>query len=474
MTPKAFISYSWSSPAFRDQVRQWAERLSSDGVDIVLDQFDLKEGQDRYSYMERMVTDPSVTHVLMFSDKRYSEKANARESGVGTESQIISKEVYDKVEQSKFVPIVCEFSEKGEPYLPIFAASRIWLDFSTEESTNKNWERLVRHLFGKPLYEKPQTGKPPAYITNDSTAPSNAASGKFGVFKNAFLGGQKGTRAYRTDFLAACVSYVDELRPRPTIQIQNTEISQWIIDRFRKLTPIRNLIVDWVLLESGPDSSEEFEGALLEFLEHLVELRDRPEQVSSWSDFWYEGHQLFVFETFFYVVAALLKTGAFKTLNAVLMGSYMMPAHSTRGEKFESIGAFYAHTEKINSALTSENVKYHSQAIELIKRNADRSDITFAAIKEADALAYLATAIRGLWWYPQTHWYWGYGSTAQFFVRATQHRHFLKLATILGVPTGDELRKQFAEQKEKTAQSGWRGRNSFESLINLQNLDTVT
>lgn len=29
--------------------------------------------------MERMVTGPSVTHVLMFSDKRFSEKANKRE-----------------------------------------------------------------------------------------------------------------------------------------------------------------------------------------------------------------------------------------------------------------------------------------------------------------------------------------------------------------------------------------------------------
>ena len=74
-------------------------------------------------------------------DKTYSQKADARKAGVGTESQIISKEVYEKVDQSKFIPIVCEFDDNGEPFLPTFLKSRIWIDFSTPEASNENWER---------------------------------------------------------------------------------------------------------------------------------------------------------------------------------------------------------------------------------------------------------------------------------------------------------------------------------------------
>ena len=118
--PKAFISYSWSSPAHQEQVRLWAEQLVGDGVDVVLDVFDLKEGHDKYAFMERMVTDKSVTHVLLICDRDYAEKADSRTSGVGTESQIVSKEIYEKVDQSKFIPIACEFSEDGEPLLPTF------------------------------------------------------------------------------------------------------------------------------------------------------------------------------------------------------------------------------------------------------------------------------------------------------------------------------------------------------------------
>lgn len=149
MAPKAFISYSWTTPKHQAMIRKMAERLISDGIEVVFDLYDLKEGDDKYTFMERMVTDEEVSHVLVFSDKRYAEKSNERRDGVGSESQIISTEVYQRVKQSKFVPIVCEFDEDQNPYLPIFLQSRIWIDFSSSEAVNQNWERLIRLLYDK-------------------------------------------------------------------------------------------------------------------------------------------------------------------------------------------------------------------------------------------------------------------------------------------------------------------------------------
>ena len=174
--PKVFISYSWTSPGHQDRVRHWAERLVQEGIDVVLDIYDLKEGQDKYAFMERMVTDPHVTQVLVVCDKAYSEKADAKKAGVGTESQIISREVYEKVEQSKFIPLACEISDRGEPYLPTFFKSRIYIDFSSLAAENDNWERLVRLLYGKPLYQKPQLGKASVWETRDSKAGVDAGS----------------------------------------------------------------------------------------------------------------------------------------------------------------------------------------------------------------------------------------------------------------------------------------------------------
>ena len=47
--PKVFISYSWTKS---DLVLQVANRLMSHGVEVVLDKWDLKEGQDKYVFME--------------------------------------------------------------------------------------------------------------------------------------------------------------------------------------------------------------------------------------------------------------------------------------------------------------------------------------------------------------------------------------------------------------------------------------
>lgn len=471
-TPKAFISYSWTSPKFREQVREWAVRLAADGVEIVLDQYDLKEGQDKYAYMEKMVTDTSVTHVLMFVDKRYTEKANARTAGVGTESQIISKEIYEKVEQSKFVPIVCEVDEKGEPCLPVFLGSRIFVDFSSEEAVNRNWEGLIRLLHGKPLHEKPQTGKPPAYITEDTKAPSNPASGKFAVFKNAYISGHKGTRMYRRDFLDSCAAYVDELRVRTTPTEAYT--GEKIISEFKKLTPIRNLIVDWVLLEAETDPSNEFSEALVQFLERLLDLRGRPSEMNSWNELWYEAHKLFAYESLLYIVASLLKTGAYSILNSVLMGHYLTTESDSRTAEHVTFSSFYTYCEHINAALLGEqkNLKYHSQAAELVKRSADRSDISFEALKEADVLAYLASLLRQRDWYPQTHYYWQWGRRAPLFVRAAQHKHFAKLGTILGIKTGDELRAALSNGAKVKIDS-FHSNVSVEEFTHLAKLDTL-
>ena len=67
MEPKAFISYSWTTQAHKEFVRYWADWLLADGIDIILDVYDLQEGHDKYAFMERMVTDDSVTHVWSFA-----------------------------------------------------------------------------------------------------------------------------------------------------------------------------------------------------------------------------------------------------------------------------------------------------------------------------------------------------------------------------------------------------------------------
>ena len=107
--PKIFISYAWGSS---DLVLELAQRLVSHGVDVVLDKWDLKEGQDKYAFMERCVNDSEITKVLIICDKAYAQKANERTGGVGDETVIISSEIYGNTKQEKFIPIIAEKMRK--------------------------------------------------------------------------------------------------------------------------------------------------------------------------------------------------------------------------------------------------------------------------------------------------------------------------------------------------------------------------
>jgi hypothetical protein len=105
--PKTFISYSWSSREHEAWVLKLATELEESGVHVILDKWDLREGADKYAFMEQAVKDSTVRKVVVICDRIYAEKADGRRGGVGTETQIISKELYEQVnpldQKQKFV-----------------------------------------------------------------------------------------------------------------------------------------------------------------------------------------------------------------------------------------------------------------------------------------------------------------------------------------------------------------------------------
>ncbi len=165
--PKLFISYSWTSPQHEKWVVELAEKLRDSGVDAIFDKWDLKEGHDVTKFMEKMVTDSTIDKVLMVVDKNYTEKANTGEGGVGKETQIISKGVYENKWQEKFVALVLDKDENGTPYLPVYYQSRKYIDFPKSYG-KKELENLLRWIFNKPLDVKPALGKPPAFVSDET------------------------------------------------------------------------------------------------------------------------------------------------------------------------------------------------------------------------------------------------------------------------------------------------------------------
>ena len=86
--PKVFISYSHDSPEHRRWVSELGTKLRRNGVDAILDQWDLRPGDDFTQFMEHGIRD--FDRVLVICTDSYVKKANDREGGVGYEVQIVT------------------------------------------------------------------------------------------------------------------------------------------------------------------------------------------------------------------------------------------------------------------------------------------------------------------------------------------------------------------------------------------------
>ncbi|MDR3292975.1 MAG: TIR domain-containing protein [Clostridiales bacterium] len=167
--PKVFISYAWGTDEYQEKVLTFATRLQREaGVEVIFDKWTMDAGNDTYAFMEKSVNDDTIHFVLILLDENYAEKADKRKGGVGTETQIISPEVYNKTKQTKFIPIIFERGADGAIYTPAYLKSLLYFDLTgnTEEA---EFKRLVRHIYGVKTYPIPEKGKRPDWVDKAET-----------------------------------------------------------------------------------------------------------------------------------------------------------------------------------------------------------------------------------------------------------------------------------------------------------------
>lgn len=167
--PKVFISYSWSSDAHKQWVLELAKRLVAEaGVEVILDRWHLKIGHDRYKFMEDSIR--QADKVIVICDKTYCEKANNRVGGVGSETMILTPEIYEDTKQDKFIPIAMESSVNNQLLLPDFIKSRLVLPLLDKRDFEKQYEDLIRLIWDEPRLTPPKRGNKPDFKnSNDSS-----------------------------------------------------------------------------------------------------------------------------------------------------------------------------------------------------------------------------------------------------------------------------------------------------------------
>ncbi|MDR9855631.1 SEFIR domain-containing protein [Paenibacillus sp. VCA1] len=167
--PVVFVSYCWTNETHKEWVLNLANRLmNKSGVEVILDRWHGVVGHDRFKFMEDSIK--QADKVLVICDEMYCRKANNRAGGVGTETLIITPEVYQNTKQEKFIPIAINKDSNGNFLLPTYISSRFALGMTDPNNFERDYSELERLIWEEPQLRPPVRGPKPDFQNQIVTA----------------------------------------------------------------------------------------------------------------------------------------------------------------------------------------------------------------------------------------------------------------------------------------------------------------
>ena len=427
MTKKVFISYSWRK---QEEVSEIVERLRGVGIDTVFDIHDLNPGDDIYKFMEKSVNDDGIDYVLMFCDKSYADKANGRDGGVGTETQIITPELYKNTKQSKFIPIIIEKNERGEPYLPAFLKARKYIDLCY--GNNEGFDELVRLIYEKPLKRKTPLGAPPDFSEDGHV--------NLLPLRN-YVETVKRTELPKLDdsFIDIAVEAIlDTIEfGKPGIDGIRTTIDQEI--------SVRDLILDYFveLVNKHIQSSQ----IIIDIIETIHNKGFNKFQ----DEYKQEVVRFVLWELLLDYITICVQRKKWTELSEVISYSFYIKNDRSTSDKICDYTFFNRHLNILDGTRKGDEVRYFSFQSELLSRRPFHDIITKQNISESDIMLYHLSILSNsdYMWFPRLYVYHK-GPVIETWARMRSKQFCLSVSTLFGTNTVDEIKIMIKETKMPT------------------------
>lgn len=446
--PVVFLSYARTSPEHVEKITNFASMLRKDGIDAKIDEWDLKVGHDIYFFMETHIKRES-DKVLLILTKEFVEKANERKSGVGTETQLISKEVYDDVKQERIIPIVWECDEKGEPYIPTFLETRLYIDLSSNEKFGENYEILLRTLYNKPKNPKEELGEMPKWLddTNKYYPKTNEVVKRFSYIIDHRPDNINPTmEEFYETYYEYLKTFLLELSSNDTKTVvkemyENLEDYQQLKNDFEEFTDI--------LTKKGKYCDVEY-NIIVEFLTQVHPLTFNSGNGESMSAYDICKFAFILRELFLYLIAYGLKNKNYKLIADLLHSPYYLTdAYNQqkgtqhfveldiRGPRDMNDYADYYYKQ-------FENKQYPSPLGELLIQRLPPL-INAEYLIDADLLCCYVSFLNkeeyeNKFWFPYTYVYKGRHTSFEMFRRLTSKKYFEEVKGIFDVETIGEFK----------------------------------
>ena len=344
--PKVFISYAWGSEEYQNKVIAFVSQLRSDGIDTIFDKWDLIEGNNTYAYMEKCVSDSSVTNVLMLLDPIYAKKADDYSGGVGTETQIISPQIYQDVTQDKFIPIVMERDEDGNVCKPTYLEGIFHFDLSIADGYDSTYQRLVKTLYGEEIYAKPELGKKPSWVDKPIVIPPRS------VVTYDSLKSMQIDKVRKTSF----VGFLDDISGRMVdfAQQHKNLNNEEYLDIYESTESIK---IDFLLLLGNSSYVDDSYKTVANFLEETVNALSNDNTIGN------EIIEVFIHELFIYTIAYFIRNRDYSAAGYILGKTYFNQRPYYNNSNVDGFHMFYSgskHQNLDDAVCKRDNQKYYS------------------------------------------------------------------------------------------------------------------
>lgn len=473
---KVFISYSWTSTNHEMWVIELAERLMANGVDVILDKWDLSEGQDKYKFMESMVQDSSIDKVLIICDRGYKEKADDRAGGVGTETQIITPMLYSKALETKFIPIIAEKGEhEFDEYMPTYLKSRIGIVMSCEESYIKGFEQLLRAIYDKPMFKKPKLGKMPSFLESESKVTSNLH------FINESL--KKHVNDNRPGMIEYSINdFKDEFfNELDNFIINNSKLKEpydeQIIDNIDDMKDIRDEYLSFLeTLICGYDRFDE--DIIIDFFENIYSYIEYKGEGNTYRDFITEHYKFFITELYIWTNLLLFKYKKFNIIKEFTSTKFFVKSKFNSEAKYFSDFRFWLRImEYRNERLELRRLSL--TADKLIERSEYHNKDYKKLLVEIDLLLYYISKTKSNIpniWYPVTYIYKEEFSSVEIISKMVRKKYFDDIKCIFNVDDREsmiELINSKMSQPDRGFSGGFRDIPMIQSSIKVEEIATL-
>jgi hypothetical protein len=444
--PKLFISYSWTTPDHENWVLELATELRDSGIDVILDKWDLKEGQDAHAFMERMVTDSDISKVALICDECYVKKANSRSGGVGTEAQIITPELYTQQDEAKFVAVIRERDQDGKPFAPTYYGGRIYIDLSDASTYAENFERLVRWVYDEPLYKKPDLGHKPAFLTESENTLHFATSALFRRAIDAVKSGRDYLVPAVEEYFTALAAEMEKLR---LVEGPDEPFDDAVVKSIEAFLPYRNEAIELFLTLAMYRDTDETRVAIHRLFEKLIPYLEPPPHVQQWKEWDFDNFIFLIHELFLYAIACYIKNERFDAAAYLMRNDYYVARHSELGrDTMVPYNVFRTYLKSLAHRNHRLVLRRLSVRADMLRERCKGLGVEFRHLMQADFVLYLRSVLHNserMWW-PETLVFAGRFSGAfEIFARSRSATYFERVRKLLDIKGKDDLQSFFVK-----------------------------